>query len=288
MKDVDRREFFKKCYKIGGYAAIAGMGFSAVKEAMAHGILPAVVGTSTGTLYSAWDETTETVKNSAVWLLEGGAAANETGVDSRTVPLTGVDLVGTQAGALAAASGSPPSRLFDGTDDLITFTANATDVIANGTSVWSLVIKVENLADWQVGGGDPVFYFFKAAYASLLGLYDVGGSTFQIWDAGGQRINSATTAPIPTAGMVHIAAWSDGTYVRCGWVAAAAGSGANGQPTKWSNFPANNRLSYTGQVSWPNSDFNTGRDLMRQGSRYSPGKLYYALMSDTCLIDNAA
>ncbi len=246
---------------------------------------PAAAGGATSVAYASWDEATELVNDSVVWLMESGASANETGVDNRTVPITGVDLVLTQVGSLAGATGSPPSRLFDGGNDGVTLTTNATNVLANVTNTWTLLIKAEALTDIQAAN-HGVVQIRDATPDNMIKTVYSGGMIWQVEDSGSLRINSTTTLPIPTTGMVHIAFWGDATYVRCGWVGAAGGSGANGQPTLSSDFPANNRKSYTGTVIWGNGHFSGLKEIMRVGSTFAVGKLYYVLMSDTCLITN--
>ena len=296
--DLDRRKFIIGALKaagvVGGWEAFQVLhrlgGVSLVKEAQAANIfINGHAGGSSTPTYATWKENTEIVSNSAVWLMEGGAAANETGVDSRSVPLTGADLVGTQTGNLAAATGSPPSRLFDGTDDSMAFTTNALDVLANGTNTWSIIIKGIDITEAQAANHD-IFYFYNVA-GNVLGNIFSGGFQNQVWvNAGDKPIDGPFITAVPTTGLVHLAYWGDDTYVRCGWVASAGGSGTNGQPTKWSDFPANNRLSATGVAAWANGTFNnaTYQSIMRYSGAYTAGKIFYVLMSDKCLIDNAA
>jgi len=285
---LTRREFILKTFEYGGFGALAMMGLE--KEARSWGIMPLqAVGVSSAhaVAYADWNEATELVTDSAVWLLESPTATNEIGVDSRAVPITGADLILTVSAGLDAAIGSPPSRLFDGLGDYGTVTTNATNILANGTNTWSLIIKAENLTGVQTAN-KGVVQIRDATAANLIKVIHSGGTFWQVNDGGSARIGANTVAPIPTTGMVHIAFWGDATYVRCGWCGAAGGSGANGQPTLSSDFPGNNRRSYTGTVTWANGDFSGLKEFMRLAAEFLAGKLYYILMSDTCLITNDA
>ena len=243
-------------------------------------------GLGAGVPYASWNEDSELVANSAVWLMESGASANETGFDNRSTPLTGVDLIGTQSGSVAAASGSPPNRAFDGTDDYMHWTQNASDIVANGTNTWTLLMKLGDVTEAQTQD-HTIVDFRDAAPANIIEAIYLGGvSTWIVRVATVDLINAATVTPIPTSGIVHVAFWGDATYVRCGWVGAAGGSGANGQPTKYSDFPANNRRTYTGTATWANTTFSSLRYIMTRGAAFTAGKVYYLLLSDTCLIDN--
>jgi len=292
--DLDRRKFIIGALKaagvVGGWEAFQVLhrlgGVSLVKEAQAANIfINGHAGGSSTPTYATWKENTEIVSNSAVWLMEGGAAANETGVDSRTVPLTGADLVGTQHGGLAAATGSPPTREFDGTDDWMSWSQATYDIVSNGTSIWTLIIKGLDITEAQTAGHACPLYIYEGTDGHTLGAFQ---NTWQVWESSGHKIIDTTlTTPIAISGIVYACWFSDGTYVRCGWT--AAGSGVNGQPTKWSDFPTNQRLTAIDTCIWANGSFTSNLyGLMRFNTSYTAGKISYLLMSDTCLIDNAA
>ena len=287
---INRREFLKRAYQIGGLAGLYAMGGqNLINEALAKStFISGHVAGAAAVSYASWDEATELVNNSAVWLMEGGAATNETGVDNRTVPITGADLILTQSGGLAAATGSPPSRLFDGTDDYLSFTQNCSNIIANGTPNWTVLVKLEDATDIQTSGSS---YGQFSNGSDLLWLGVQGGLGFQFVtkvDGGNVLYDECVDQP-STTGMLHLAIWGNGTYTRAGFVEAAAGSGANGQPTKWSDFGGADRVTVTAPTTWQNGDFSSARTIMRSAimATCNAGKLYYVLFSDTCLIDNA-
>jgi len=80
-------------------------------------IIPGHTGTVGTQTWSQWDELSEATLQASdtfVAFFEGGVSANETG---QGLGMSGVSLVLTQSGAVAAAAGSPPYRALDGTND---------------------------------------------------------------------------------------------------------------------------------------------------------------------------
>lgn len=285
-KNISRREFIEKIARVGGFTGLYLMGGKKlVDEAIAKSFF--IPGHLSGGVvaYSAWNETTELVSNSAVWLLESGAATNEIGVDNRTSPITGADLELSVSVGLDAAIGSPPSRLFDGTD-IGTITQAASNIIANGTPTWTIILKVENATNIRTEN--------KGVFSSANGVdyvwmgFEATGFKFQTYKDSGLILNAVCAAQPSVTGMLHIAIWGDATYTRAGYVEASAGLGANGQPIKWSDFPANNRVTVTATTTWQPGDFTLPVQVMAFLGGTLIGKCYYLLLSDTCLFDNAS
>lgn len=251
-------------------------------------------GGAAGVSYAAWDEASEStlavdqdgdgIEDTFIMFMENtSAGGNETG---RGGGLTGINLVGTQSGNLAGSTTIPPSRIFDGANDYMSFNPTTLDVVSNGTNIWTILAKCENISEAQTNDHATPFYFFDGA-DDILGIFHSSGTNVQAWVGGVHHLDTTLADPIPTTGTVYIAAWSDGTYVRAGWT--TGGAGANGQPTGWTEFPGGSKASATASVSWPLGTFTSALyQFMRFNAAYTQGTIKYFLMSKTCLIDNAS
>jgi len=186
--------------------------------------------------------------------------------------LTGSDLVLTQSGSVAGATGSPPSRQLDGTDDRFTMTDTFWDLITNKTN-WSIFFKLEGhdvdtenaLLDNDNLTGDRVA--FRITNTNLLEGRTQDNNTW-----------TATTDTIPSTGVFWFGVWCDGTDVRFGF-------STTGKFSKWSELDSGKRVQFAnpdpldGLVRlWPFVNY--------QGSFHYPGKVYYIVVSKICLIDN--
>jgi len=93
--------------------------------------------------WAAWDETSESglaSDDTFVCFFENpSAGGDETGQGGG---LTGSDLVLTQSGNVAGATGSPPSRQLDGTDDYFSGTLNLPELIINPGDEFSIIRHV--------------------------------------------------------------------------------------------------------------------------------------------------
>ncbi|MBU1307886.1 MAG: hypothetical protein KKF33_20470, partial [Alphaproteobacteria bacterium] len=164
------------------------------------------------------------------------AGGNETG---QGAGLSGADLVFTQAGNLAGATGTPPKRVFDGGDDYGTVTAAMLDTILNNVGdAWTLVWKVNAattgyrflMAIAQDAGAAADYYLTVGKDNSATDKMRV-----TVKDALGEEALN-TVAATPTTGDVYFAVWAvgGGQPLRFGWCIT--------KPTKWSDFGANNRV----------------------------------------------
>ena len=295
MNEINRREFFKKCYQIGGYAAIAGLGLGAVRDARGWGILPAVVG-GAAISWTTWKEDSEAtlVKGSDgahiwVFICDGGAGVNET-AQSGTA-LSGANLVATQNGSIAGHVNN--WRSLDGTDDYFTLSQIMIDtLIANANKTWTVLFHINN---WAGIDTDRLFSIRGGVTAEFLEL--VRGDAAWAGGSSGKLTllhyedsvtnQDKTTNNFPT-GNVWVGVWSDAVNTtRFGFT--AAGSGAAGQPTKWSDFAAGNRSSSsTLKGNYAGEAFDTQREIgaHNAGSLWSPFDLKTVVIADTCLIDN--
>ena len=290
---INRREFLKRAYQIGGLAGLYAMGGQTlINEALAKSTF--ISGHVAGGVvpYADWNETTELVENCLVWLMEGGATINEIGVDSRAAPLTLGNLVLTQNGSIAGQVAG--WRTLDGINDYFSLTQATIDsLIANANKTWTVLFHINN---WTGEDADRVFDIRGQTITELLNIVqgDAG------WASSSGKLallhyedsvtNIGKTANNFPTGEAWIAAWSDAVNTtRFGFT--AAGSGAAGQPTKWSDFAAGDRsTSSTLKGDYAGEAFNTQRNIGANaaGANYAPFKLKSVLMSDTCLIDNAS
>jgi len=284
---LDRREFLKKAAKMAGggafgLAAMHSFGMGAVKDAMGHGILPAVVGSGGATPWGTWLERDEygwgDQVNTFIALYENtSASGNETG---QGAGLTGADLVVTQVGGVAGATGSPPSRLLDGIDDEFIGTTPLFDLISRPT--WTILTKFGDIAD--SGNVKPLFTWNSAGNAQQIWANKHSDNTAQVdfrvalgsdspWVGG-------TSAAIPATGPVYFAIWADGVNkVRMGFLAT--------KPTKWSDFPANQRFEtiYTGDFTGVSFTETYYRAIIgRTNGENTAAKVYYTIISKSAFI----
>jgi len=270
--DVDRRGFLKSCYKIGGIAAIMGLGISAVEDAMGWGILPAVVG-SGGSRWVSWNELSEeglgdTSRNFVIFGENTSAGGDETGLGI----VSGADLVFTQSGNIAGATGTPPHRpLVSASSQYFTFTNGLFDATLGGTNTWTLIMKIADIAN---GGtqlifdcyGDPRVYLYKQATNEFSA------------HANAQHVG-VTTDTVTNSGIVYFCMWSDGVYIRSGFKLLT-------KPTKWSDFDSGKRNSTKVNYSMPS--WVNGTLFINNSAFLGDFTFYYLVMSRACLINNSA
>lgn len=236
------------------------------------------------------DQDNDGVEDTYICFFENPTAGgNETG---RGV-VTGSDLVLTQEGNVAGATGSPPYRTMDGSDDGFYPTDAWLNALFAGQTEWTLIIKC---------------YMDSADIAYLVDFEDTdarininndtssspGNLRFGLTDTDNAFETKLASNDISTQDdqVCYLCVWTsaiDGVS-RGGWCAAGAGSGANGQPTKWSDFATGDRVEFTGLFD----NFATysspvhNRIFGLSGSDYTQGRLYYVIGAKTCLIDNSA
>jgi len=280
---LDRREFLKRCYKIGGVAAIAGMGLGAVRDAMAWGVLPAVVtGVGGGTSWATWDETTESGwgddANTFIVLFENiSAGGNEVG---QGLGLSEANRTISQAGAIAGATGSPPTRFTDGTDDIFSWTSAGAAAVCS-TAPWTLILKVKDFV--HPGLQQTALSFADTSNSDYIAYYPNADGTINaiVQDGGAIKLNATTVDAIPTSGDVYIAYWHDGVTVKFGFTTT--------RPTKLSDFGANDVISATTTLTIGNfDDFADICGTTRDANGKVSGSWYYFLASKSELIDNAS
>lgn len=295
MMDMDRRQFIRNAFLMagGGWAGFKALyalgGDALIREAQAKNyILGGHVASGGGAgAYAGWDQSSKSTldmdqdgdgnEDTHVMLLENVAAGgNETGVGY----VTGADLVWTQQGNLAGASGG--FRSFDGGDDKLAITQPLSNIVC-GTDTYSCIIK---LKDW-VQVNEPALFFRNAAANDYFTIHRPGtpgplSAHFIV--AGSQKMGGATTNDLPGTGTYYVVNCCNGTNHLYGFT--SSGSGAGGQPTKLSDFAANDRVITAFSAQMPVDSFDTHRELACEtGSYFTDLDIAWVLLSRVCVID---
>jgi len=288
---MDRRNFLKKAFQIGGLVGLYSLGAGAVKEAMAVGILPAVVGSggAAAITWANWDELSQDSIASAetfcCFMDDPTIGNDDFGVGGG---LTGANLQLTEVGNVAGATGTPPSRYKNATTQYFTLLSAVPDLITGGGN-WSVIVKSKliagktNSTPWSfVGAADHTYAMFSAE--------GPGRVQFRCQKDGVNPMDVLSTDAMTIDSTVNYTAmWYDGTYIRGGFIDSGSPT-PNTKPTKWSDFNANDRGSVTATINWTAGDFGTSRAVGGySGTLYLiEANMYYIIVSKTCLIDNAA
>ena len=261
--DTERREFLKRVFQIGGLAALYSLG--AVESAESIGLL---AGTTTGPTgsWATWDETDESgwgdSANVFITLFENtSAGGNETGQGGG---LSGADLVLTQSGNVAGATGSPPTRAFV-TDDRFQGTQIAFNLITGNE--WSFVLKINSLALAHAGNSDYLLSYVTDWNIFLL-------QTGEIQFGGVAGFGKTTDSPATNVDL---------------WIVMARPSSGN----TWGGFATSKPNVKADVESTKLVDFGSATSPSTSGQRYigaySDGtqamecSVYYLLMSDKYL-----
>jgi len=286
MRDIDRRAFLKKVFQIGGIAALHRLGTGAVRDAMAWGIGPAVpaMGPSPGPYASWYQDGQDTCADVDFIIYNDNPAAggNDAGA-SPTGKISGADLVGTQGGNLP---GSPDGlyRPYDGLDDEMFMTTTCCNICVNDK--WSIMWKCGDMATTVVAV-QPVILVDAIGNDAI--FFQRDDNKFWVFLAGASKLGAAPATVPPSSGIIIMGLWCDGTYVRGGWVADGDGSGPGGQPIKWSDFPAAQRVSATNACDFTGKTFDSNMNiLMTRQPHYIAWNFYWLILHSACLIDNNA
>jgi len=229
--------------------------------------------------WAAWDESSEpslASPNTFVAMMENvSASSNETGEGGG---LSGADLVGTQTGTIAGATGSPIYRVLDGTNDYFSFTQNMIETMLNNQSEWTMMWKIDITTLSQI---NPLMRARRsAAPAYGVDVYINASNKLYVQCAANgstpNLLNAGTTDSI-TTGVQYVVVWFDGTYVKAGF--------SSTRPTKLSDFDSTKQISNTTSTQF-NCIFTNAPVVGLTDGAYFDGKLYYFLMSNQSLIDN--
>lgn len=182
----------------------------------------------------------------------------------------------TATSTVAGATGSPPRRTFSDSSAQLDFTQNLADAAFQSTSTMTAVLKI------YIDTIDANAHVLMCNGTN--DLINVRQDNAQMIDGGSTKINNTWT-PTLGAGYHHIVWWYDGTTFRMSYVKGFGGSGANGQPTKLSDFT--DVKSSIGSYTFDDAN---GFDVQRTigGTGNLGVDFYYLLFSRACLIDNGA
>lgn len=219
--------------------------------------------------------TTEAAADTNTFVCEfaGGSAANETGVGGG---FTGADLVLTQAGSVAAASGG--YRQLDGSDDRFTCTGTLANGIFGG-SEWTAMWEV---TDWTHVSGKYLCYFAQTSPTQLFNIskQGAGGNVGSLFRAlAGYTHNTQISTPAETANnarTVH-AAWYKNGVMHYGWIQSASA-----YPTGWDDFPVNQRGAIR-HAGFAGVTFAANLEIVGSTNGYPTLKIGRVIMSKTGL-----
>jgi hypothetical protein len=271
QETMDRREFLKQCYKVGGFMAIIGLGLSAAKDAMAWGILPGITTavSSGGFIWSNWDARTEDgIDSESIFAIfgEGGNGANEIGLGGN---LSTANRTWTQNGAIP---GSGIYRTLDGATQWFDATTGWRDFF-NGATKYGLMFKMQ---DWNPG--EDYEAIIKWAVGSELVLRVDNGTPRALQGYVDGNLIGTTADGLTTAGVIYCYLGCNGADTMVGFT--SVGSGPGGQPTKLSDFAATKRALRGATTTMPAAMTEADPDIFRDSTgdnRHVTGKWHWAV-----------
>lgn len=239
---ISRRRFIKNVgFVLGGALAAPGVAQAGWWHHAGRSQEAAGVATVS---YSAWDEASETTLEASdtfVCIAENTVAGgNETAMGGG---LEGADLVLTQAGTVAGVSGG--FRTLDGINDRFRFTVNTAETLLSGKSRWSVIEKFKTAAVVDTSG--YYFRFWESDQSQVQAWHNgTAKMSFTMRDVDNANEAKTTTASLATSTEYYAFLGCDGTKTRGAFMKAGEGAGLNGQPIRWSNFPASQRVTFVG------------------------------------------
>jgi len=204
--------------------------------------------------------------------------------------LSGSDLVLTQAGNIAGATGSPPTRYTDGSDDSFNLTTNFAKTLFINTT-WTIIAKGR---DVKHGSGSNNISNICQFYGNSAGNRRCGISMVidssepnQVLSTWGynaiddtQAATVKTTAAVPTTGDVYFIHEWDGTTRRMGF--------STTKPTSWDDIPSSQKITLNigGNYTDPVSFDQYGRRFFNDynGGNAIEGYFYYVIVSKVPLL----
>lgn len=199
---------------------------------------------------------------------------------------SGLNLVLTDNGTIGAVSGG--FRALDGATGYFSMTLGLSNIFT-ATNTFTAIVQFQNFS--QVAG-DPLFYFTDAALNNGVYLVRSGANPALLRGAvlvgGVAKLNTTTTDALPAAGTYWAAIGCTGSVYFAGFT--NTGSGAIGQPVKWSDFTANNRISNTvAAVQLANNVLDTNRNVGFDGTaNYSAFNFGRLILSRSVLISDVS
>uniref|UniRef100_A0A6M3IPM2 Uncharacterized protein n=1 Tax=viral metagenome TaxID=1070528 RepID=A0A6M3IPM2_9ZZZZ len=223
--------------------------------------------------WANWDESSEeglASEDIFVSLMENtNASGNEIGQGGG---LTGENLVLTQVGDVAGATGSPPKRAIDATDDRFTWTAAGIQNFLGGTTftfIWKYDTFADNTATYPaiLANGAQYMYIYVNPSSKLAIYYKDTDTTS---DGAVETTNS-----VPTTGNVYFYIWSDGTDINWGF-----------STTKKSNpddIAAGDKAKITATPNFNVASVTSSNPISYSSSK-SAFNAYYFIASNTTLL----
>jgi len=227
--------------------------------------------------WADWDEQSESTLNpdqdnngtedTYICFFEGGASQNETGQGGG---LSGADLVLTQIGSVAGATGSPPSRYISRTGgDYFNLTTAAADAMISGTD-YTLILKCHTLS---TNYASSEFYgtrgHMRHGYSNFAGLYANGGGA-------GEFYQDCAVQPPSTGDFYLFLTSKAGKALYAGWSLT--------KPTVLADIPANQKVSTTLR-NWNTGTWSTRHSLVALTTAGGTTVYaYYAVLSKSELI----
>ena len=264
---LNRRDAIKSMFIFTGALFVPKLGIYRPKPVDASWF--AMMGSKTP--WEEWDEKSEAGlarDDIFVCLFENtSAGTNEIGQGGG---LSEANRTLTQSGNIAGATGAPPTRVLDGTDDDFTLTASALTSLFN-QNTWTVIIKFKDATD------PPVFVFAENYGGADYGLNFDNASRLQVYTTG-FLIDSTFTDAISNSGDGYLCVWNDSkNNVRAGWKAT--------KPLSWLDFPANQRLEGSANAnSMQTGTFAGNSEIGSINAIFNAYNLYYVVIAKTSLI----
>ena len=268
---MNRREFLKKAFQIGGIAGLISLG--AVKEARAWGILPGVAGSSEGFVnWDLWPESDQESLNTAYCCMYDApnVGDDDIGFSGRSL-LTGLNLVQSQVGGVAGYNATEGGRLigYNSISDYFNTPDGCLDVL-NGKSTFTVLIRVNNYGA-QVNGYNALYASDGAANNKF--YFTWGGATISAnCTINGVAGTGQVKASHLTIGNDYVLAlWGNASHVRMGIAPASP------KPTLESDF-TDYYETHAGATTWPAAVTWT---TLSVGA--GEGYAQYIVIDNTCL-----
>ena len=227
--------------------------------------------------WRGWDELTEAGladDYTFVCFMEGGAGAAETGQGGG---LTGANLVLSDNGTIAAASGTPPRKHLDGVNEYFTMTEAAVEALLTGGGKWTIVLKCGGFENEAAHQGLLQFHSGVSGDQIFIQVLSDETVSFEVYDGGVGVASYTTPAFTPTTGVIYIIAEYDGTTIRLGTVEGT-------KPNSWADI-TNQDVTVT---ACNFGDFTTNRAIGYNGASYKHGDFYYLVISKRALLSDLA
>ena len=269
---INRREFLRKAFEIGGLAALSSLGAGAIEEAYARGILPAILTppAPVNISFATWDEQTQAgwgdSPNVYIVLFDAtGIGDDEVGTGGG---LSGADLVWAETGNVPAAVAGPKRQL--AINYGFTSAANLITVINQAT--WTIIIKVEFLANF----GEACFF---TSAGNSVAITSTGAQLASMTLNAGGTTNTADA--MADTGVHYIYAQADGIHnARIGWHTSKVGS--------WASIPAGHQASFgdAGDLSGVGATpiYHNGLEVFNNAAYAYSGYVYYIIAANKALL----